>query len=110
MKYPEQRTPCGACKGHKQVAVIAAAPPLFREFVGEPLPMTYAEARRRLVNYRGNDGGALTMVVRSLANGLNVTVCPWCRGTGVAFVVRQLTPEEAQELRAAEEKGEPSGG
>lgn len=72
--------------------------------IGVPLPATFAVARQRLATYRGDDAGALSMFVNRLANNLDTTTCPWCRGTGIAWTIQQLTPEEAAAIRAREAK------
>lgn len=94
MRYPKQTIPCTACKGQKRVAIIKSGPKLFQDVIGRPLELTYAEARYRLRNYKGKDAGALTMLVRELANNLDSMPCPWCDATGISYTLQQLTPEE----------------
>jgi hypothetical protein len=103
VRYPRQEHACPSCEGYKRVAIIVKGPPLFDEVLRRPLPMTFAKARQQIMNYRGDDAGALTMVVRRLAAHLETTPCPWCSATGIAYAIQQLTPEEAAEVRAAEE-------
>lgn len=101
--YPKQVQKCEPCEGYGRVAIITKGPKLFESLIGRPLPCTFAVARQKLVNYRGDDAGALSMFVRNLADNLDTTACPWCRGTGVAWTLQQLTPEEAAAYRAEED-------
>lgn len=103
MNYPEQSKQCEQCKGNGRVAIIISGPHIFGSIIGTPLPCTHTEARRKLLNYRGNDGGVLSALVRSLAKSVDTTSCPWCKGSGVAWALQQLTPEEAAAFRAETE-------
>lgn len=103
MTYPRQTKVCECCEGYKRVAIITRGPPLLEQLVGKPIPMTFIRARKLLANYRGSDAGSLTMFVRELAHNLDTRPCPWCRATGVAYAMQQLTPEEAARIRAEEE-------
>jgi len=94
--YPQQKMGCPQCEGYKRVAILTGGPKLFKDYIGKPLPMTYAKAFENLTKYK--DAGALTMIVRDLARHLDTVGCPWCKGTEVA-ILRQLTPEEAAEFR-----------
>lgn len=100
--YPKQEMKCSHCEGYKRVAIITHGPKLFDGVIGKPLPMTFAKAYEYLSKYKGKDAGALTMLVRNLRKDLNTTPCPWCKGTGITAVLRQLTPEEAAEFREKE--------
>lgn len=103
MRYPRQEKQCECCEGYKRVAIITTGPPLFDDLLRRPLPMTFARARQHISSYEGDDAGALTFLVRRLADHLDTTPCPWCAATGITYALQQLTPEEAAELRAREE-------
>jgi hypothetical protein len=102
VKFPKQTKTCAQCKGYGRVAIITHGPQLFASIIGIPLPCTHIEARQKLANYRGNDGRVLTALVRGLARDVDTTSCPWCNGSGVAWSLQQLTPEEDAAIRAEE--------
>lgn len=101
MRYPKQEIKCDKCEGYGRVAIITSGPRLFEGWIRKPLPMTYAKAKQWLVNYKGNDGGALTILTRDLANNLDTIGCPWCGSSGISCTLQQLTPEEAVKERAS---------
>jgi len=103
VKYPKQERQCEPCEGYKRVATITTGPMLFESVLRKPLPLTFAKAKKVLSEYKGNDAGALTMLVRQLARNLNTMPCPWCNATGIAYVLQQLTPEEAAALKVKDE-------
>jgi hypothetical protein len=97
VKYPEQKVTCLKCDGTKQVAYITKGPELFQKFIRKPLPMTYTKAHKYLSTYKGQ--GVLTTIVRSMVPNLRAVECPWCKGTGFVYTLRQLSLEEAEDER-----------
>jgi hypothetical protein len=80
-----QLAKCDTCKGRGYVDVIATGPRLFAQLYGVPLAVPFTEARELLASYTGDDMGAKTMLVRSLAGNLDTVPCEPCGSTGVAF-------------------------
>jgi hypothetical protein len=82
-----QKITCTCCEGYKRVAIITSGPALFGDIYNKPLAVTFAKARKILTEYEGDDAGALTMFVRRLADKLDVTPCPHCNATGIAYTL-----------------------
>lgn len=95
MAYPKQKIVCKLCEGYKRVAIINGGPRMFDRVLRKPLPMTYAKARKMLLDYRGDDAGFLTALVHNLADRLSTTPCPWCKASGISHTMQQLSPEES---------------
>lgn len=72
----------------------------FQELVGEPLPMIFREAKSLLLEHRNRTGDRMDgFILDDAIRGLDTTPCPWCEATGYSYEMRQLTDEEAKELR-----------
>ena len=88
----KQTVKCPICKGTGQVGLLRGGPRLLQVMYKRPMRVPVAEAQWLLKNYRGDDGGALTMLIRNLGNSVVGTICGTCAGTGVEYTLSYDEP------------------
>lgn len=89
----KQKVKCDACKGKGEVGILRGGPRLFQDLYHKPMIVSPGEARMILMGYKGDDAGAMTMLIRRLARKVDSMSCPKCGGGGTAFVLTWGTPK-----------------